>query len=264
MKRIRYALLICVHSRGVSCILANSFKRFVTAIVSSKEVPARFSLPSSGVAHLNAVLHGITLFGGSATERNLLWVCSAAATNPNYLNYCDQSKSGIPWRTQFKLSGTYPLPWWGIHVSGSLQALPGYVLGTNAGGTTNVNGASSVLTVTPTTRYTVRPGSSAQNGCVAGNVIIPGMNMASLSVPLVAPGTELTPRLNQLDLSFAKRVKLERFQFNPKLDIFNALNSSDYFTVRSLSYSTAAGATYRQPGSILQGRILRIGAVVNW
>ena len=61
----------------------------------------------------------------------------AAATNPNFLvnmggvNYCDQVESGIPWRTQFKLAGTYPLPWYGIIISGSYQGLPGYILGTS-------------------------------------------------------------------------------------------------------------------------------------
>jgi hypothetical protein len=218
--------------------------------------------------------HGITFFGGTATERTIANVCSAAVTNPNILLYCDQSKSGIPWRTQFKVSGTYPLPRWGIQVSGSFQALPGYILGTQAltqGGAgapnlTAVNGAGTTFTVTPATKYTVCPGSSAQNGCVVGNLVIPGMTMASLGVPLVAPGTELTPRLSQIDLSFAKRISFERLKISPKVDIFNMLNSSDYFTVQSLTYQSAAAAAaaYKQPGSILQGRIIRLGAVVNW
>jgi hypothetical protein len=38
--------------------------------------------------------HGITFFGGTATERTIANVCSAAVTNPNILLYCDQSKSG--------------------------------------------------------------------------------------------------------------------------------------------------------------------------
>ncbi len=48
------------------------------------------------------------------------------------MNYCDQTNSGIPWRTQFKLAGTFPLPWWGITTAASFQALPGYILGTSA------------------------------------------------------------------------------------------------------------------------------------
>jgi len=88
-------------------------------------------------------------------------------------------------------------------------------------------------------------------------------------VPLVAPGTEMTPRVNQLDLSISKRIIYHGFRIDPKLDVFNALNSDDYYTVRSTTYGPTATAgvssgTYMLPGSILQGRLLRIGAVVNW
>src|SRR5204863_2151238 len=125
------------------------------------------------------------------------------------------------------------------------------------------NSAGTVFTVTPTTRYTTCPGNSASTGCTVGALVIPGMNQASLNVPLIAPGTELTPRVNQVDFSFSKRIAFERLRFDPKVDLFNAFNSSDYFTVRSLTYSTAQGATYKLPGSILQGRIIRLGLVVN-
>jgi hypothetical protein len=218
---------------------------------------------------------GVTLFGGSSTDRTITNTCSAAVTNPNILLFCDGAKNGIPWRTQFKLAGTYPLPWWGLQVSGSFQALPGYILGTsplNQGGfstTTNTslntpNGASTVFTVTPSTRYTSCPGTSAAAGCVVGALVIPGMTQASFNVPLTAPGTELTPRLNQVDFSVSKRINLERFRFEPRIDLFNALNSSDYYAVRSLVYSRVAGAAYKQPSAILQGRILRLGLNVNF
>jgi hypothetical protein len=223
--------------------------------------------------------HGVTLFGGSSTDRTITNTCSAATTNPNFLLFCDGAKNGIPWRTQFKLAGMYPLPWWGLQVSGSLQALPGYILSQpgpltplNQGGfstTTNPSlnapsGAGTVFTVTPTTRYTTCPGNSATAGCTVGALVIPGMNQASYNVPLIAPGTELTPRLNQVDFSVSKRINLERFRFEPRVDLFNALNSSDYYTVRSLVYSTAPTATYKLPGSILLGRVVRFGINVNF
>jgi len=88
-------------------------------------------------------------------------------------------------------------------------------------------------------------------------------------VPLVQPGIELTPRLNQIDLSIAKRIKIGGFKFDPKIDLFNAFNSSDYFTVRTTTFTPSAAAgvsagTYMFPGSILQGRLLRLAAVINW
>ncbi|HZT75580.1 MAG TPA: carboxypeptidase regulatory-like domain-containing protein [Vicinamibacterales bacterium] len=226
--------------------------------------------------------HGARLFGGTATDRAVANTCDAAATNPNFLvtiggtNYCDQSNSGIPWRTQFKLAGTYPLPWWGVIVSGSYQGLPGYQIGTQAltaGGAgapnfTQISGAGSTWSITSSTKYTVCPGNSASQGCTVGALVAPGLITAA-AVPLYAPGTELMPRLNQVDFSVAKRVKAGRFSFDPKLDIFNAFNSSAYFTTKTNSFTATAtpgvsAGAYLWPGSILQGRLLRIGVVMNW
>ncbi len=235
--------------------------------------------------------HGARLFGGTATDRTIANTCAAAATNPNFLvtiggtNYCDQTNSGIPWRTQFKLAGTFPLPWYGITAAASFQALPGYILGTSAltaGGAgapnfTSYSGVATSWTVTGTTNYTVCPGNSASQGCVVGARVVPaGINSGTFTVPLDAPGTLLTPRVNQLDLSFSKRITVAGVKLDPKIDIFNALNSDDYFTVRSTTFSPTTNSalttpvtrgsagTYLQPGSILQGRIIRLGAVITW
>ena len=112
---------------------------------------------------------GARLLGGSGPIRPSPTPAAAAATNPNFLvtiggvNYCDQSKSGIPWRTGVKLVGTFPLPWSGVMVSGVYQGLPGYILGTHAltaGGAgapnfTAFSGLAGALTVTP--RRATRP-----------------------------------------------------------------------------------------------------------
>jgi hypothetical protein len=231
--------------------------------------------------------HGARISGGFGTDRTIANTCSAAANNPNFLisiggtNYCDQSLSGIPWRTGIKLAGTFPLPL-GVILSGSYQGLPGYILGTSAltsGGAgapnfTSLSGVASAFTVNGATRYAQCPGNSAAAGCVVGALIAPGM-LSSLTVPIAPPGTVLTPRTNQVDLSIGKRVTLGRLKIEPKLDVFNALNTDAYFTVRSTTFTPIAagvtptglqgsGGSFLQPGSIIQGRILRLAAVVNW
>ena len=55
--------------------------------------------------------------------------------------------------------------------------------------------------------------------------------VASISVPLVAPETEYTPRINQFDFSVSKSIEFGVTRVTPKLDIFNALNSDDYTSV---------------------------------
>jgi hypothetical protein len=142
---------------------------------------------------------------------------------------------------------------------------------------TTYSGTASTWTVTPTTNYVVCPGNSASQGCVVGARVVPaGINSGSFTVPLDAPGTLLTPRVNQLDLSFSKRITVRGIKFDPKIDIFNALNSDDYFSVRGTVYSPTTNAalttpvtrgsagTYLQPNAVLQGRIIRLGAVITW
>jgi len=220
--------------------------------------------------------HGITLFGGGTMERTIAQVCDEQA-NPNLLLYCDQTKSGIPWRTQFKFSGSVPVKY-GIAASFSFQTLPGYRLGTPAqyaltgvsgpSGTTNNNapaGAGTVWQITPATRYTVCPGNSAAAGCVIGALVDPGMTVASLNVPLVPPNTEYGDRINQLDLSISKTIRAGRASFQPKIDFFNLLNVSPVIDVRSaatgINYLTPA---YMQPLSVLVGRVFQLGAIVKF
>jgi hypothetical protein len=215
---------------------------------------------------------GITLFGGGMSERMLTNTCDDN-WNPNLLLYCDQGESGIPFRTQFKIAGTVPLKY-GIVASLAFQSLPGYLFGTSSqyaltgvsgpsGITTNnpPNGAGSVWLITPTTRYTSCPGTSASQGCAVGALVNPGMTVASLSVPLVAPMTEYGDRINQLDVNVSKIINYRGFSFQPKIDFFNLLNVSPAFSVRNNNFGTSA---YQQPSAVLNGRVFQLGAVVRF
>ena len=77
----------------------------------------------------------------------------------------------------------------------------------------------------------------------------------------MAPETEFTPRINQLDLSFSKRIQAGGFSLLPKIDFFNALNSDDYSSVSTTQFGAAA---YNRPSVILQGRIIRVGVDMTW
>jgi hypothetical protein len=216
--------------------------------------------------------HGITLFGGGMTERILANVCDEIS-DPTRLLYCDQSQSGIPFRTQFKLAGSVSLPA-GFRVGLSFQSLPGYVYGTTAqyaltgvsgpsGITTNnpPNGAATVWQITRTTTYTSSMPCVAQKTCTAGQRVNPNITEASLRVPLVAPMTEYGDRINQLDLNVTKRFTVGPVSIQPKLDIFNLLNVAPVYTVRSTLWGTSA---YLQPNQVLNPRTMQIGAVVSF
>jgi hypothetical protein len=203
---------------------------------------------------------GVRAFGGFNIERSINNVCVSALSDPNRSLYCNQADSGIPWQRQFKATVVYPLPVWGISASAAWQSLNGYLIGSAAqayGGFTagtgfdNPRGQGTFLQVTPTTPGI--PATLRQALLDAGQ--------ASVNVPLVAPETEYTPRINQVDFSFSKKVQFGRLGMLPKIDFFNALNSDDYSAVATALYNSGA---YLQPSVILQGRIIRVGVDVTW
>ena len=212
---------------------------------------------------------GVRAFGGFNIERSINDVCVSAQSDPNRSLYCNQADSGIPWQKQFKATVVYPLPWYGISVSAALQNLNGYVTGSAAqayGGFTagtgfdRPNGLGTFWLVTPTTRYAA----TCTGPCTPGALVIPTMaasGQASISVPLVAPETQFTPRINQLDLSVSKSLTFGKTTLLPKIDFFNALNSDDWTAEVTSQFGAA---TYRRPAQVLQGRIIRIGVDYRW
>lgn len=212
---------------------------------------------------------GIRAFGGFNLERTINDVCVSALSDPNRSLYCNQADSGLPWLKQFKATVVYPIRWQGITVSMALQNLNGYLSGTAAqayGGFTagtgfdNPRGLGTFLLVAPTTRYAA----DCKGACTPGALMLPTMaasGLASISVPLVAPETEYTPRITQVDFSVSKSFEFGKVRLNPKLDLFNALNSDDYTAVATAQYGAA---TYMRPSTILQGRIIRFGVDLKW
>jgi hypothetical protein len=70
-------------------------------------------------------------------------------------------------------------------------------------------------------------------------IVDPGLKQGAETINLVAPGQVLTPRLNQLDLSFKKTFRLrEKYTIEPTVQIFNILNSN-----AAVSQSVAVSTT---------------------
>ena len=178
--------------------------------------------------------------------------------------------SGIPWQKQFKATVVYPLPWYGISVSAALQSLNGYLIGTAAqayGGFTagtgfdSPNGQGTFWQVTPTTRYAA----NCTGPCTPSALVLPALaasGLANLNVPLVAPETEFTPRINQVDFSVSKRFEFGTFRMHAEARPVQRAQLGRLH--RRWRRRSSARATYLQPSVILQGRIIRIGVDVSW
>jgi len=213
---------------------------------------------------------GATLSGGISwgrTRSNGLTSTSnctvGAQQNPNLLRFCDEFNledgSTVPYNKDLKLSGSYPLPWYGILISGSLQSIDG-------------QGLAKSYTIITSTRYpdgsgsylvANQPAPACPSPCTAGTLVLNTLHQASLAIPLQPAQQGRGERLNQLDLKFGKTFKFGGMTVAPNLEIFNINNTDKVITYGSTSYVISQG-TYLKPNSITQGRIIGVGTSVRW
>jgi hypothetical protein len=182
---------------------------------------------------------GASLYGGvTAGKQTTVW---CEVDDPNSLRFCDQRELGMPYLYQFKLAGTYPLPY-GINLSGSWQGLPGVPVGTARQDAEYVAAQNRVPDPSLNVDYNVT------------RTQIPALTVASITVPLITPGTSFLERRNQIDIRLSKRVTVGRTALSGQFDIFNLLNSSTI-----LSQTETFGSALGRPTAILQGRLFALG-----
>jgi len=199
---------------------------------------------------------GLMFAGGTSTGRVVTDACfvidspqgsagAAAAIVPGLLNCHVQP----PFQTQFKGVAVYPLPWWGLQTSGSIQSIPGVPIIAN---------------------YTA---TNAEIAPSLGRPISPGVGGTIGNIPLIPPGTMFGDRLNQVDFRVSKTFRIaggKRLQ--AFYDMYNLLNANPVlayntnFSVAGPPRTIASPATYDWPvpTTILQGRLTKIGVQLDW
>jgi hypothetical protein len=180
------------------------------------------------------------LFGGITTERRASTECdgsTASATtardNPNGLRFCD---SIPPFRTTFKVSGVYQLPW-DTQLSGTFQAIPGSSISANYDITAAVAG---------------RPILGSQGGA------------NSIRVNLIERNTEFLDYRNQFDLRLAKTMRFGRYRIQGFMDIFNVLNSGTVIRINETYGTNPATNAWLTPLAIQDGRYVRFGTQMSF
>jgi hypothetical protein len=167
--------------------------------------------------------NGANIFGGTSTGRVVAATCEV--DDPNNLRFCDQGDYGIPFATQFKLAGSYPMPW-DIRLSATIQSTPG------------------------TERSITYQVSRTQ---------IPALTQAQVVVRLNEPGSEFNDRVNQLDMSVSRTFRSGRFVFRPEMSLFNALNANPVTAQTNTFGPNLGNATM-----ILPARLLRFGLYMDF
>ncbi|HMF95520.1 MAG TPA: carboxypeptidase regulatory-like domain-containing protein [Vicinamibacterales bacterium] len=184
---------------------------------------ARVSYNGLELSFVARLPRGANLFGGWSADR--LVTVSCAGYDPNTFRFCDQSQYEIPFRSDFKLTGSVPVVWQ-IQIGLALQSYAGQPL--------------------------------SVNWAVPAN-LFPGGRTQPVTVNLVPPGSQYLSRWNQLDVSFRKTVTLGRVRVDGALDVFNSLNTSVV-----LSQNQNFGSTLGQPQAVLQGRLLRVSSQLKF
>jgi carboxypeptidase family protein len=183
---------------------------------------------------LTARFRNVNLSGGTSTGRTISILCDVE--DPNYnsaaaagVRFCDQSQYSIPWLTTVKASGSVLLPAQ-VRISAVLQSSPGDPI---------------------TQTYVITAAAFRAATGVA-------LSQSSLTARLTQPGTLYEPRVNQLDVTFTRPVKMNHVAISPEVSVFNAFNANPVLT-QSVAYPNVG-----IPLTILNGRTVRFGVTVRY
>ncbi len=201
---------------------------------------------------------GATAFGGWSNDRTMVIACDQ--WDPNKLRFCDQTGETFqeygqngkpPFTNDFKLAGSYPLPF-GITASAVFMSYAG------KGNSYNLN--EPFLGV-----YWVIPASAFPNGQrtqspVSAPYSLNGGAQQNVSgISLIPTGTKYQDRWNQLDVSVKKTVRIGRRSIEAQVAVFNITNGNVV-----ISENEQFGGTLGQARTILQGRMLRLAALLDF
>ncbi len=82
---------------------------------------------------------------------------------------------------------------------------------------------------------------------------------ATVTIPVIAPGTSYLERWNQLDVHVTREMKTGRLAIRPTLEVFNLLNTSVVLG-QNMTFGSALG----RPTSTLQGRLMKLSAMIKF
>ena len=182
----------------------------------------------------------LLLFGGINTERRASTDCDGSTTaastardNPNGLRFCD---SVPPFRTTFKMSGAYSLPW-EFQLSGTFMAIPGPDVDAN---------------------YAV-------TAAIAGRPIIGSTAAATtITVNLIEPNTVFLDYQKKLDLRLARNFRVDRYRIQGFADFFNVLNAGTVVRVNETYGTNPATNQWNTPLGIMEARYIRFGLQMSF
>jgi len=89
-------------------------------------------------------------------------------------------------------------------------------------------------------------------------------NAANTTVDLTLPGELYGPRINSVDMRFAKILRFGRTRSTIGLDLYNLFNANTGTTFQQTYDPLNNGATWLRPTAILNPRFVRFNATVDF
>ena len=172
--------------------------------------------------------NGAFLGGGVSTGKNVLDQCFVV-DSPQELRFCKETS---PFLTQVKLHGSYVLPY-DVQASATFQNIPGAEISASY----NVSSAEAALTLG-------RP--------LAGGT-------QRVSHELIPPATMFEDRITQMDVRLGKIFRVGDVRIHGMFDIYNLFNANSV-----LRLNTGFGPAWLQPIQILDGRLFKFGAQIEF
>ena len=176
------------------------------------------------------------LSGGLNTGRTVTDNCKVLADSPQ-ARFC---RVTMPFRgqTQVKFSGVYPLPL-SLQASATYQDLAG------------IPKAASYVA----SNAQIAPSLGRSLGACRGAAVC----TSTAIVDLMEPNTEFEGRIRQFDLRFTRNFQLKGARLQGMFDIYNVFNRAPI-----LAMTTRFGAAWLQPSQILNGRLFKFGAQLEF
>ena len=198
---------------------------------------------------LQSSFGGSFLQGGVSTGKTLVDNCATALNEPQF-NYTTSIARGLfagnspagfqvgeycreetPWLTQVKFSGAYQLPY-DLQASGSYQSYPGAATYANFVATNDIIKDS------------------------LGRDLLAGPG-GSVTLDIVGGGNMYLDRYHQFDFRLSKTIRVENFEIQGMIDLYNAFNSNTVITANN-QYGVD-GSAWLTPQVVLPGRIIKFG-----
>jgi hypothetical protein len=200
--------------------------------------------------------NGVVLQGGTSTGRGVRDTCESV------VNIDSPDPRGCrvvePWLTSVRGLVTYTVPKIDVLASAQMRSLnaanvlPGLVGSTAATNGATLNANTQVPNSVVLASLGRLPGTSLLSGTTAVNLLTDGQMYPD-------------ERVNQVDVRFAKILRLSNTRFDIGIDLYNLFNTNDRTGFdQSYDYGVANGGEWLQPTSIVAPRFVRFNVTASF